>query len=70
MSFTYDISKDTLYKEGVEKGLEKGIEKGKHEVVLRMLKSGTLSTAQIAEFADVPEKQVLQLQKKLAEKKK
>ncbi len=70
MSFTYDISKDTLYKEGVEKGLEKGIEKGKHEVVLRMLKSGTLSTAQIAEFADVPEKQVLQLQKKLAKKKK
>lgn len=74
MSFTYDITKDTLYKEGVEKGLEKGVEKGieknKQEVVLRMLKSGALSVAQIAEFTDVPEKQVLQLQKKLAKKKK
>jgi hypothetical protein len=53
MGLLYDITKDYLYQEGLEKGskrLEKGLEKGKHEVVVNMLRKGTLSPEQIAEF--------------------
>jgi hypothetical protein len=42
MGLLYDITKDYFYKEGLEKG--------KHEVVVNMLKKGTVSPEQIAEF--------------------
>ncbi len=74
MNITYDITKDVLYQEGIEKGIEKGIErgieKGKRGVILKMLKSGTLTVAQIAEFTEVSEKYVKQLEKKINGKEK
>jgi predicted transposase/invertase (TIGR01784 family) len=65
----YDITKDYLYKEGLEKGkqegLEKGLEKGKHEVVVNMLRKGTLSPEQIAEFTGVVVEEVKKIAKEL-----
>jgi DNA invertase Pin-like site-specific DNA recombinase len=45
MGLLYDITKDYLYKEGVAKD--------KHEVVVNMLKEGTLPIEQIAKFTGV-----------------
>ncbi len=45
MGLLYDITKDYLYKEGLAKG--------KHEVVVNMLKEGTLPIEQIAKFTGV-----------------
>ena len=76
MPITYDITKDSLYLEGLEigeekgseKGFEKGIEKGKQEgkdeVIVNALQLGVLTAEQIAEMANVSVEYVLQLQKK------
>jgi predicted transposase/invertase (TIGR01784 family) len=73
MGLLYDITKDYLYQEGLEKGkqegLEKGkqegLEKGKHEVVVNMLRKGTLSPEQIAEFTGVVLEEVKKIAKEL-----
>jgi hypothetical protein len=49
MGRLYDITKDYLYQEG----LVKGVAKGKHEVVVAMLKDGTLPIEKIAALTGV-----------------
>jgi transcription initiation factor IIE alpha subunit len=57
MGLLYDITKDYFYKEGLEKG--------KHEVVVNMLKKGTVSPEQIAEFTGVSLEEVKKIAKDL-----
>ena len=69
MPITYDITKDSLYLEGMEKGLEEGLERGlnegleksKQQMILRMLQQGILTIEQIAELAEVDVEFVLSL---------
>jgi predicted transposase YdaD len=61
MGLTYDITKDYLYQEGLEKGLEKG----KKEMIIELLKDGTLSVQKIAALAKVPVERVKELAKEL-----
>lgn len=61
MPITYDITKDSLYLEGMEKGLEKGLEKNKQQMILKALQQGILSMEQIAELAEVEVAYVLNL---------
>lgn len=49
MPITYDITKDGLYKEGIEQG----IEQKKHQIVSKAIKQGLLTEDQIAEIAEV-----------------
>ncbi len=49
MGLLYDITKDYLYKEGLEKGEEKGVAK----VIINMIKKGTMPLEQIADFTGV-----------------
>ncbi len=65
MGLLYDITKDYLYQEELEKGVEKGLVKGKHEVVVNMLKKGTVPLEQIAEFTGVALDEVKQIAKEL-----
>ncbi len=69
MGLLYDITKDYLYQEGLvkgeEKGLEEGLAKGKHEVVVTMLKDGTLPVEKIAAFTGVPVENVRQIANEL-----
>jgi len=58
MPITYDITKDELYLEG----LEKGIEKDKHAVILKALKSQKLTIEEIADLVDVSVDYVLKVQ--------
>jgi predicted HTH domain antitoxin len=53
----YDITKEYLYKEGLEKG--------KHEVVVNMLEKSTVSPGQIAEFTGVSLEEVKKIAKDL-----
>ncbi len=69
MGLLYDITKDYLYQEGLakgkEEGEEKGLAKGKHEVVVNMLKAGTLPVEQIAEFTGISVEEVKKTAKDL-----
>ena len=58
MGLLYDITKDYLYQEGLVKG--------KHEVVVNMLKKGTVPPEQIAEFTGVALEEVKQIAKELS----
>ena len=40
MPITYDITKDGLYKEGIERGIERGIKKGIEQGIERGIKTG------------------------------
>ena len=84
MPITYDITKDSLYLEGleigeekgiekgIEKGFEKGIEKGKQEgkdeVIVNALQLGVLTAEQIAEMVNVSGDYVTALQKRNSNK--
>ncbi|MBD0255243.1 MAG: hypothetical protein ICV83_05945 [Cytophagales bacterium] len=61
MGLLYDITKDYLYQEG----LAKGEEKGKHEVVVTMLKDGTLPVEKIAALTGVALHEVRQIAEEL-----
>ncbi len=69
MGLLYDITKDYLYQEGLvkgeEQGLEKGLAKGKHEVVVTMLKDGTLPIEKIAAFTGVAVDEVRRIAQEL-----
>lgn len=65
MGLLYDITKDYLYQEGLVKGEEKGLVKGKHQVVVNMLRKGTIPLEEIAEFTGVPVEEVRQIAKEL-----
>lgn len=53
MPIVYDIEKDGLYLEGMEKGVEKGIETGKIEICRRLLKRN-LSYQEISDIVGLP----------------
>ncbi len=57
MGRLYDITKDYLYQEG----LVKGVAKGKREVVVDMLKDGTLPIEKIAALTGVAVNEVKQM---------
>ncbi len=61
MGRLYDITKDYFYQEG----LVKGEVKGKHEVVLAMLKDGTLPVEKIAALTGVAVDKVRQMAQEL-----
>lgn len=61
MGLTYNITEDYLYQEGLERGLEKG----KKELIIEMLKDGTLTIEKIAALAKVPVEYVKQVAKEL-----
>ncbi len=65
MGLLYDITKDYLYQEGLVKGEEQGLEKGKHEVVVTMLKDGTLPIEKIAAFTGVAVDEVRRIAQEL-----
>ena len=70
MALTYDINKDAFYKTGLEKGLKKGKEQGLEQgerkgieqattrMVIGLLKSGKLSSQEIAQIAQITIEQV------------
>ena len=64
-----DLTKDPLFKDAfakIEKEvLEKGLEKGLEQSILRLLKSKTLTSFQIAEIMEVPLSLVQKLEKEL-----
>jgi len=66
MPITYDITKDGLYLEGIEKGIEKGRKEGilqeKREVIVKALQNKKLTIEEIAELADVSIDFVLSIQ--------
>ena len=67
MPITYDITKDGLYNEGIEKGIEKGREENREKleiVILKALKSKVLNITQIADLFDVEIDYVLKIQAK------
>jgi predicted transposase YdaD len=53
MGRLYDITKDYLYQEGLVKG--------KHQVVVNLLRKGTVPVEEIAEFTGVPVEEVRQI---------
>jgi predicted HTH domain antitoxin len=61
MGFTYNVTEDYLYKEGLAKG-QKAKEK---ELIVELLKEGTLSVEKIAAVAKVPVERVKKLAKEL-----
>jgi hypothetical protein len=61
MGLLYDITKDYLYQEGVVKGKHEG----KHEVVVTMLKDGTLPLEKIAALTGVALNEVNQIAQEL-----
>jgi len=69
MPITYDITKDGLYKEGIEAGIEVGIEVGIESgmkknnslVITRLLAQALLTVDQIAEATNVPVEKVLEI---------
>ena len=83
MPITYDITKDSLYLEGLEKGEEVGFEKGEQKglktgegigveknrrlMIINALKIGKLSVEEIAEMTEVDVAYVLEIEKQLNE---
>ena len=77
MPIHFDITKDVLYNEGIEKGIEKGIEQGieqererqRHQQnekgVLAMLKSGKLTIVEIAHLMEITIEQVNAIKEQL-----
>ena len=61
MGILYDITEDYLYQQGIEKG----VEKGKQELIVEMLKDGTLTIEKIASMARVPLDYVQQVAREL-----
>ncbi len=51
MGLLYDITKDYLYQEGLEKGLTKGREESKREFIARLLARQKLTVEEIADAA-------------------
>ncbi|MCI5132586.1 MAG: hypothetical protein D3904_14000, partial [Candidatus Electrothrix sp. EH2] len=46
---------------GIEQGIEKGIEKGRSEVAVNMLRTGILTTKQIAQVTGLSEEEIRKL---------
>lgn len=77
MGLTYNITEDFLYQQGLEKGLErgietglergieKGLERGRKELILEMLKDGSLPPEKIAALTKVSAEYVKQAAKEL-----
>ncbi|MEM8893487.1 MAG: hypothetical protein AAGC88_02845 [Bacteroidota bacterium] len=65
MPITYDITKDGLYKEGMEQGIGQGIEQNKLAVVKRALIQRKLTVEEIADLAEVSINYVLAVKVKL-----
>ncbi len=63
MPITYDISKDGLYLEGIEKGIERGMTEKTLKMIRNMLEEPSLNTEQIARIADVSEAYVEQVRR-------
>ncbi len=61
MGRLYDITKDYLYQEG----LVKGEAEGKHQVVVNMLRKGTVPLEEVARFTGVPVEEVRQIAREL-----
>lgn len=61
MPITYDITKDGLYKEGIEQG----IEQKKFQMISKALRQGLLTDEQIAEIAEVSVDYVLEVKTRL-----
>jgi predicted transposase YdaD len=59
MGLLYDITKDYLYQEGLEKGQEKAID------IIQMLQNGTMGTEKIAELTGVSVEYVQRIAEKL-----
>ena len=72
MPIHFDITKDVLYnqgiekgiKTGIEKGIEQGIEKGIEQGVIAMLKGGKHTTVEIAHLMEVTLEQVNAIKEK------
>ena len=64
MPITYDITKDSLYLEGIEFGERKH----KRQIILKALQLGILSIEQIAEMTDVDVAFVLELKQETEKK--
>lgn len=52
MPITYDINKDSLYKQGIQQGIERGIEQENKNTILKMSKAG-ISPKQIATILEI-----------------
>jgi predicted transposase YdaD len=65
MGLLYDITKDYLYQQGLEKGIEKGQKETKRQMIKSMLNRQTISPAEIAEIAKVPVEYVQQIAEEL-----
>ena len=68
MPITYDIKKDYWYREGKQEGRQEGKQEKEREVIIKMLKSGTFSEEQIAEYVEVAVSYVKKLKKELEKK--
>ena len=67
MPITYDITKDSLYLEGLEKGEGMGIEKNRRQMIINALKLGKLSIEEIAEMAEVEVTYVSEIKEQLVQ---
>ncbi len=65
MGRLYDIAKDSLYQEGLVRGEAKGLAKGKRQVVVNMLRKGTVPLEEVARFSGVPVEEVRQIVREL-----
>jgi predicted transposase YdaD len=65
MGLLYDITKDYLYQQGMEKGIEKGQQETKRQMIESMLKIETISLENIATVAGVPVEYVQQIAEEL-----
>ena len=68
MPITYNIEKDGLYREGIEKGIKSGAEKKQYRIISNALHQGILTIEQIAEMAEVDIDYVISVQSELKEK--
>jgi hypothetical protein len=65
MGLLYDITKGYLYQEGLAKGEEKGAENTRREMIVEMLRDGTLAHHKIAALAKVPIEYVTEIAQEL-----
>jgi predicted transposase YdaD len=69
MGILYDITEDYLYQQGIEKGIEKGMQKGiekaRQDIIVELLKEGTLPIEKIASTAKVSVDYVKQVAREL-----
>lgn len=65
MAFTYNIEEDAFYQAGFKKGLEMGLgESLKIPIVIDLLKSGKLSSQEIADIARISVERVQEIAEK------